>query len=183
MNNLGNNRFKKELESESLIYFNEKYEEVTGDFLEIVKICERPDFICKRKDGTLVGVELVQVCRGDPIMRSHDINVNKNLTMVPDRVQDLIQFLLYEKDKKRKSEDWKFPNQTILIIQLKESPLHEISNALSKESFFDLTDYGFIEIWVSDESEIEAYDDIELFCLFPSILRRYYKRPIKKPFG
>jgi len=180
---LGDDSFKKETEIEVLDYFNPIYEEVVGDFLEIVEAGERPDFICKRKDGTLVGVELVQVCRGHPNDVFYDKNINKNLTMVPDQVLDLIQSIIYTKEEKRKSKTWRLSEKTILIIHLQESPLWEIANALTEELFPDLKEYGFIEIWVADLSELEAYNDIELFCLFPPNISGYYKRPPQKPYG
>ena len=39
--------------------------DTTGESLAIIECSERPDFICKRPDGTLVGVELTRVMR-DP---------------------------------------------------------------------------------------------------------------------
>lgn len=180
---MGDNNLKKETEIEVLDYFNAIYEEVVGDFLEIVEAYERPDFICKRKDGTFVGVELIQVRRGHPNDVFYDKYINKNLTMVPDQVLDLIQSIIYIKEEKRKSQSWRLSEKTILIIHLQESPLWEIASALNEDLFPDLQDYGFIEIWVADLSEIDAYNNIELFCLFPPQISGYYKRPIQKPYG
>ena len=174
--------FKKEAEIEVLEHFNRIYEEVLGDLLEIVEVCEQPDFICKRKDGTEVGVELVQVCRGHPNEVFYDININKNLTMTPDQAIDQIELMIYTKEEKRKSKTWRLSDKTILIIYLQESPLWEISRALL-ELLADLEEYGFIEIWVADLTELDAYNDIELLCLFPLNIRGYYKRRPQKPYG
>ncbi|MCG6535040.1 MAG: hypothetical protein L7F78_10170 [Syntrophales bacterium LBB04] len=78
---MGDNNTKKETEIEILNYFNAIYEETIDDFFEIVEVCERPDFICKRrKDGTFVGVELIQVRRGHPneVFYDKSLSVNKN---------------------------------------------------------------------------------------------------------
>ncbi|MCG6535042.1 MAG: hypothetical protein L7F78_10180 [Syntrophales bacterium LBB04] len=103
--------------------------------------------------------------------------------MIPDQVLDLIQFFIDIKEEKRKSKTWKLSERTILIIYLQESPLWEIISALKEDLFPDIQGYGFIEIWIADLSEIEAYNNIELFCLFPPRISGYYKRPIQKPYG
>lgn len=180
---MGDNNYKKEAELEALSYFNPIYEEIIEDFLEVVEVSERPDFICKRNDGSLVGVEIVQVRRGHPNDVLYDKIINKNINMVPDQAIDLIQTLIYIKEEKRKSNDWKLPERTILIVQLQDSPLWEIAGSLTEELFPDLPEYGFFEIWFADFSEIEAYNNIELFCLFPARMRGYYKRPLQKPYG
>ncbi len=179
-----NNRLKKDNETRILNYFNTTYEKVVGDSLEIIKSDERPDFICKRKDGTLVGVELVQVRRSHPNDVIYDQCINKNLTMHPTQTLDIIPYIIYNKAEKIKSKDWSLPEKTILIIHLSESPLWEINEAiLTDESLPDLEAYGFIEIWMADFSEIDAYNNIELLCLFPTTIRGYYERPLQKPYG
>ena len=183
MKKLGNNDYKKEVELEALGYFNPIYEDIVDDFLEVVKVSERPDFICKRNDGSLVGVELVQVRRGHPDEVFYDKIINKNINMLPDQAIDLIQTLIHIKEEKRKSKDWQLSERTILIVQLQESPLWEIASSLTEELFPDLPEYGFCEIWLADFSELEAYNNIELFCFFPSHMRGYYKRPLQKPYG
>ena len=180
---MGNNSYKKEVELEDLSYFNPIYEEITDDFLEVVEVTERPDFVCKRKDGSIVGVELVKVRRGHPNDVLYDEIINKNINMVTDRAIDLIKALIYKKEEKRKDKDWKFSENTILIIQLKESPLWELANSLTEDLFPDLPDYGFCEIWLADFSELDAYNNIELFCLFPPNMFGYYKSPLQKPYS
>jgi hypothetical protein len=180
---LGDGNYKKELELEVLEYFNPVYEEITNDYLEVIEVTERPDFICKRRNGLHVGVEIVQVRRGHPNDVFFDKFISKNINIHPEKSLDIISSLIYEKERKRDSENWKLSNSTILIVQLRESPLWELANALTDEMFPDLKDYGFCEIWLADFSELDAYNNIELFCLFPSVLRGYYKRSIQKPYG
>ncbi|WP_347275572.1 hypothetical protein [Candidatus Kuenenia sp.] len=101
---MGDNGYKKEAELEVLTYFNPIYEEVVEDFLEVVEASERPDFICKRNDGSLVGVEIVQVRRGHPNEVFYDKIINKNINIVPDQAIDLIQTLIYTKEEKRREK-------------------------------------------------------------------------------
>ncbi len=180
---MGNNDSKKEAELEALRYFIPIYKEVTDDFLEVIEDSERPDFICKRSDGALVGVELARVRRGHPNDVLYDVIVNKNIKMVPDQAIDLIQTLIENKEEKRKANDWKLSEKTILIIQLQESPLRELTSVLTVDTFPDLPGFGFFEIWLADFSEKDAYNNIELFCLFPLHMRGYFRRHLQKPYG
>ena len=180
---MGNNSYKKGQELEVLEYFDPIYELITNDSLEVIEESERPDFICRRKNGELVGIEIVQVRRGHPEEILFDKIISKNQYIHPYETIDLIQDHIYRKELKRNAKDWKLPNNTMLIVQLKESPLWEISHVFTEDLFPDLPDYGFCEIWLADFSEIEAYNNIELFCLFPSDLSGYYKRPFQKPYG
>jgi hypothetical protein len=54
---------KKMIEEEELYLFLDAYAIVTGDCLGCVQQSERPDFICERSDGSLVGVELTRIMR------------------------------------------------------------------------------------------------------------------------
>ena len=56
---------KKEVEREELYPFLEAYEWVTGESLSLVESGENPDFVCKRPDGSEVGIELSKITR-DP---------------------------------------------------------------------------------------------------------------------
>ncbi len=180
---MGDNNYKKEQELEVLEYFNPIYEIITDDFLDVIEISERPDFICRRKNGALVGVEIVQVRRGHPNDVIYDKFVNNNINLPPIEAIEIMQSLIHEKKLKRGIEGWELPEATILVIQLKESPLWEIANLLTEDWFPDIPTYGFREIWLADFSEIEAYNNIELFCLFPPNLSGYYERPTQKPYG
>lgn len=180
---INHNDIQKEQELQVLEYFCPIYEHLTGDLLEIVEYSERPDFICTRNDRELVGIEIVQVRSGDPGTKVLDMVLFRNSKMLPEKAIDIISSLIYEKELKRKSGDWKQKNNTMLILQLLESPLREIHTALNSDMFPDLPEYGFAEIWLADFTEIEEYDNIELFCLYPPRLEGYYKRPMKKPYS
>ena len=54
-----------------------------------------------------------------------------------------------------------------------------------KASKDDFRSYGFDEIWIADYTGLEAYGDIELFCLYPPEWWGFYERenPGRKPYG
>lgn len=180
---MSSHNYKKESEREVVDDFNDHYEEITDDYLEVIEQCERPDFLCKRKNGEIVGIEVVQIINGHPDDKFYNQVIKRNNFLPNEESIDLIQSRIYEKSEKLKENDWKLANNTILIIQLSESPLWEIQTALTNELFPDLKDYGFKEIWFVDYSEFEAYQNVELFCLYPEELKGYYRRGMQKPYG
>jgi|GEM_PF-2582340 len=66
MNEYTNERAKKELEEQSLIYFMEVYKNVTGESIKLIAKAERPDFICVTGNEIKIGIELTEVRRGHP---------------------------------------------------------------------------------------------------------------------
>jgi len=54
-------RFRKEEEIEDIQIFLDAYERATGEVVEIEEVGESPDAICRRPDGTLVGIEHTRV--------------------------------------------------------------------------------------------------------------------------
>jgi hypothetical protein len=76
-------------------------------------------------------------------------------------------------------------SKIILVVQLVDCPLAELMPFLDKNLQDDFASYGFIEIWLADYTGMEAYGDIELFCLHPPEHWGYYQRPNpnRKPYG
>lgn len=109
--------YKKDI-TEVLEYFLPIYEIMTNDTLCIVEKSERPDFICKRKNGELIGVEIVQVKRGHPNDVFHYKVVNKNINLHPEKSIDIIQSVIYGKSRKRKENSWKLSAKTIHLVHL-----------------------------------------------------------------
>jgi hypothetical protein len=60
-----------------------------------------------------------------------------------------------------------------------ECPLGEFDSELEPPP----DPHGFKEIWLADYSELEAYGNIELFCLHPDRLWGYYESVRGKPYG
>jgi len=73
----------------------------------------------------------------------------------------------------------------MLVIQLPEWPLRCLLFLLTEDVQHEYAAHGFVEVWLGDYSQIEAYGDIKLFCLFPADMWGYYERPNpnRKPYG
>lgn len=183
MTDYRNQRFKKESEQECLYYFLDAYEDVTGRPIEVLETSERPDFIYRREDIGIVGVELVQVRRGHPDDILWDRLVEKQDYMSVDHALEILQEVSLEKERKRKQADWKLPAATILVVELSDIPLTLIERLISPELLPDLfSSTGFIEVWIVDPTGIKAYDNVELFCVRPEkwmgyTIRDHFRSP------
>lgn len=183
MNEYSNERVKKEAERESLGYFLEAYESLTGESIEVLEESERPDFICLRKDGCKVGIELVKVTRGNP---SHILDVKlieKQDHMSVDHALSMLEEEVMEKEKKRKESNWRLPESTILIVEITDIPLSEIRGCIKPDVLPALYATGFAEVWLVDFTGVEAYDNIQLFCIRPNEWQGYHPRGLQKPYG
>lgn len=183
MNEYTHERAKKEDESEALDYFLEAYEQVTGEPFSLLETSERPDFICERSDGTVVGIELAKVRRSHPNEIISDRIVEKRNYMLPEVAFEVIQMTLLYKEAKRRESSWQLPEATILILELVDIPLIDLLPWLRRDAFPDLADTGFLEVWLADYTGLEAYDNVELFCLRPEQWHGYHRRPFQKPYG
>jgi len=174
---------KKEIETDELCLFLEAYECVTGGKLSLIGRGENPDFICKRQDGGIVGVELTKVMR-DPRAAFLEYVLDQKEEMDPYEAQEYIHHLLERKEKARSARYVENVKKTILVLQLVDGSLGLLKNNLEGlES--DFIDHGFSEIWLADYSGLEAFGDIELFGLFPREYWGYHLRPwpYRKPYG
>jgi hypothetical protein len=176
-------RIKKEREQNSLDYFLEAYERVTGEMLEVLEAIERPDFVCMRETGIKVGVELVNVRRSHPKDILYGRIVEKLDFMSPEHALEMIQSVGVNKEKKRNGLDWKLPEATILLIELWDIPLAQIASFISPAIIPDLYSTGFEEIWLTDFTGLGAYGDVELFCIRPEDWAGYHRRMYQKPYG
>ena len=183
MNEYTNERIQKEDELENLGYFLDAYKDITGEILELFEITERPDFICSRENGSRTGVELTKITRGDPNIIQWDKIIEKQDFMSFEHALEMIQEVSTIKDKKRVEADWKLPEANILLLELVDIPLAQIRASISQEILPDLYTTGFKEIWLVDFTGLEAYDNVELFCVRPKKWAGYYSRGIQKPYG
>lgn len=174
---------KKMVEEEELYLFLDAYQYVTGQRLTPVGRSERPDFICKRPDGTLVGVELTTVMR-DPESASWDRIMNGQEFADPADTNDAIWATAEHKSWKLRAGNWHHANDTVLVLQVMDCPLSDLHHYLEDgNSPDDYTDLGFSEVWVADHSELDAYGVIELFGLYPDRWWGYHERERGKPYG
>ena len=116
---------QKMAEEAGFYEFARVYERVTGDRLEIAARHERPDLVCHRVDGSLCGLELTQV-RSDP-----DEVILRGPSMPPIEAAERMSHAVVEKDRKRQDGNWRFPENTILVLQLMNCALTELVSILS----------------------------------------------------
>ncbi|WP_022663844.1 hypothetical protein [Desulfospira joergensenii] len=175
---------KKMIEEGDLLSFLEAYRENIEEHLSYNHgRCERPDFICYRPDGTPVGVELVRVMR-NPVLAQAQYILERIDFMDSESAVEMLYQMIEKKEKKRLEPDWALPDNTILVIQFVDCPvtnLYQLDESLKD----DFRSYGFDEIWIADYNGLEAYGDIELFCLYPPEWWGFYERksPGRKPYG
>jgi hypothetical protein len=162
---------KKEAERIAFDAFALAYEYATGDGFEIVACGERPDFVCRRADGALRGVELTEV-RCEPWSSPFD-------------ALDQMWHAMCEKDRKRGQDDWRCAEQAILVLELTGASLSDLEWALDDLPAGDFAQFGFREIWLVDYSTVDAFGEVELYCMRPESMRGRYPRahPDKKPYG
>lgn len=176
-------QWKKDDEASQLALFIEAYERATGTTLEIQADNERPDFICQRSNGTIVGVELNKITRSPNDIQWQAI-VKKLPYMDAGEAFDRLSDQLMTKEAKRGEPDWKLPDNTILVFELMDIPLAELEPLLYPGSLPDLDQVGFTEVWIADYSEIEAYGSVELYALqHPTLSGHQHINKYKKPWG
>ena len=157
---------KKMVEETDFNYFAEAYEHVTGRSLTIHRAGERPDFICTTQHGWRLGVELTLVPQADRVV-----------------LFDPLWTAADAKAEKKRRGDWALPNRTILVLQV-DVPLSELKHRLERVVRSDY-ELGFMEIWVADYSDLDAFGTVELFGLRPARWFGYHRRSNwqSKPYG
>lgn len=175
---------KKMVEESELEYFIDAYESLIGEKLVVLHRGEKPDFVCKRADGTPVGVELTKVMR-DPESAHWEAVLDHQEYMTSGAALDLVYEAVAKKAEKMAEDNRIDINDTILVLQLMDCPLSELKNMLDRDLQKDFISYGFSEIWIADYTGLDAYGDIELFGLCPLKWWGYHQRhnPYRKPYG
>jgi hypothetical protein len=159
--------FDKDSEREHLEYFLRARTSAMGEQLTLLADSEAPDFICNRPDGGLVGIEHTKV--------EYDPERTEILESCRAYDGELDNFAIFfaaaraiaNKERKRRKPHWKHPNATILVLDLPEGYRFEdwpADSSLADE----FSDSGFIEVWISDHSSIEAYGEATAIGLYPS---------------
>jgi len=170
-------------EFEQLKYFRLAYEAATGEWLEKSRKSERPDFICKRPDNSLVGIEFTLITR-DPDSSSWASILDGVEYMDGLDGKLLAEAAITVKGQKRSEPTWQLSESAILVISTSDCPIAEMKIFFDEDIENDCRESGFSEVWIADHTEVDAYGTIELFCLWPRELRGYYPRPwTGKPYG
>ena len=159
-----------------LDHFIQAYEYVTGENIEIIIERESPDFVCKRQDGTLVGVELTSIMR-DPEKEFYETTILKKEFINICDVIEMAYFRAKKKADKKEKDKWPLNNNTILIISISECPVYELQDYIDEINYEEFSLLGFSEIWLADFTEFKSYGDVELFGLFSRKWCGYHPRP------
>ena len=182
MNNSEN--IKKVNEEHDLLLFLHEYQQITGDTIEIIESRESPDFLLQ-KGESIYGLELVQVIESPKERFSRFIFDGNDEIDVSD-ASDLIQQTIYHKEEKRQSAHWGYPNNTILVVQLRQNFAESILSYFDDTIFSEIAaSTGFVEVWLSDHSPEEPYGTVELLCIKPESWRGLYRHSLygTKPYG
>lgn len=176
---------KKEIETNDLIAFLEAREVVLDETLSplLGLHTESPDFICIRPNGEPVGVELTKVT-ADRDLAFWDRLRYGEVRIEPYKTLERIHHLIDRKEKSRADRYAKMVSDNILVLQFVDGSMGQLRGAFDGLED-DFTSHGFSEIWIADYSGLEAYGDIELFGLFPSLHWGRHRRlwPDRKPYG
>jgi hypothetical protein len=169
---------QKMVEIVHLDHFLDAYEWVTGERLRVARSRERPDFVCQRPDGSYVGIEFTRIVRDPEAAWSDEVFSHMSAGDAILRMNCAIVV----KDEKRRSGRWLHPDATILVVQLMDCPIRDVGLDLLPE---DVDPHGFIEVWVADYTDLDAYGDIELFGIWPLQWWGHHERPnpCRKPYA
>lgn len=179
-----NSRAQKMVERMHLDLFIDAYADTAREELTVVRESERPDFICARADGEEVGLELVQAMR-EPEAAFWEEVVDGKDARDPGQASAAVFARIFEKADKLATGNWQSAANTILVVQAMDCPLPKLRWALEGDPpLEELQSTGFVEIWVADFSELDAYPRmVELFGLYPMKWWGHHERWRGKPYG
>jgi hypothetical protein len=172
-----------EEESEDVLAFLAAYPRATGEELELIDFSDAPDAICRRANGTTIGVEHTRI-RRSPDDAHWDAILDYRDEMDPEDTLEEIERLITQKAQRRR----KFSTaRTILLVAIYESDFHLAAALASGFPLEDLRDAGFEEIWLADFQGIRegAHREVRLFGLYPATYRVMTGRSWfdQKPYG
>ncbi len=161
--------FDKHSERQCLEYFLNARRSATGEKLTLLAESESPDFVCTRPNGDHVGVEHTRI-KYNP----ERTEILQSCNAYDGELDNFAVFFaaasaIAKKEHKRRKPHWKYPDATILVLDLPEAYRFEdwpADSALSE----DFRDSGFMEVWISDHSSIEAYGEVTAIGLYPPLI-------------
>lgn len=176
-------RMKLEEEEDDIEIFLQAYPRATAELLELVEFSESPDAICRRPDGSIVGVEHTRIRRSPEDAFWQGI-MDRQYEMDSADAAEEIWRLVEQKSKKLP----KFKTEkTILLAAIYEADFELSSDFISYVPIEDFAKMGFEEIWLADFKDIRegAHREARLFGLFPKKYRRITGRSNfdQKPYG
>ena len=162
--------FDKQDERRHLDLFLAARKSATGEALTVVEETEAPDFICKRPDGSLVGIEHTKVAYNLEARECAFSNDEWDDEIDDWEILWSSYNALVKKEAKRKKAHWKLPGATILVFDLVDgNGMQEWPD--EDDDFDDFDDAGFIEVWIFDHASLEAYGTVTAIGLFPKSIR------------
>jgi hypothetical protein len=169
---IGNDDGKKMVEREEAEQFLYEYIHVTGIEMDLVAIGERPDFACE-KEGQRYGLELVKVMKNPEIRRIDALFGDAHLHGQDAAI--MVQETVFAKEEKRSKPDWTFPDKTILVLQLVGSDGEELLEYLDDQLMEEISETGFCEIWIADDSTLGPYNNVQLIGIKPKKWRGLHR--------
>lgn len=175
---------KKLVEGMALELFLAEYQHITGRHIEDYVPSERPDFLCIDTAGDKFGIELVRVMLAPESLMWLRILKYEEFADPLDtyiRVQEAID----RKDYLRRTDGWSCPDNTVLVLQLMDSPIEAVAKFFCSEVIEVAEASGFSEIWVADYTVEEAYSTVQLYGIKPECYRGLHDRALgsSKPYG
>lgn len=175
---------KKLVEEAELEPFLDEYEALTGATLRLVGSGERPDFVCTRGNEPPLGLELVRVMH-DPESVLWRAILDKDDYIDALDTAVLLQELCHRKESKRAAAGWRYPDRTVLLLQVMDAPLDEVARHLDDQLIEEMAETGFLEIWAADYTLLEPYATVQLFGIKPPRWRGLHPHRFQgmKPYG
>jgi hypothetical protein len=175
---------RKEHEELDLDAFLPSYERATGLALTVEEAAEDPDFIMRRSDGFIVGVELTAIREEGPpdtalfrelFTGSRELDCNDAL--------DIMWGMIEQKSGKIRHYRTQY---NILVLQNLEANFSRLCDGALQIPVTDFNLIGFQEIWLADFSELRAgrHQEVELLGLYPREQRCLVERSARdcKPY-
>jgi hypothetical protein len=176
-------RFRKEEEAEDIRLFIAAYPRATGVVLKLEDIGDKPDAVCRRPDGSLVGIEHTRIRRSPAQASFEAIYYYRDEMDASDTIEETVRLI---EQKAARRPNFSTAN-TILMIALYESDFDLASRLASDLPEDDLRASGFVEIWLVDFKGIRegAHREVRLFGLYPVDGQTITGRSIfdQKPYG
>lgn len=156
----------KLIEEDAVNHFIREYEQLTGLNLRLSPgflLTERPDFSALRSDGLELGIETTKIMR-DPDSAFLDRSLFDLEFQKPEDAVHEIQRLVYSKEAKRCSSGWKYPDSTLLLLQLMDAEMDRVASCLDSEILDEMCqNTGLFEIWIADFTKLEPFGGVQLF--------------------
>jgi hypothetical protein len=156
----------KDEERKRLLHFLAARKSATNEELVLVEDSESPDFICRKPDGTLVGVEHTRILYDPEAMEIRQVCGDDDADVDNFAVVWDASVAVAKKEAIRRKPHWRLPASTILVLDLVDRGRFEswpTDDAMSDE----FEGSGFVEVWISDHSSLAAFSRVTAIGLYP----------------